>query len=917
MRIRWMIIVVLVLLGIVFQVSAQSEDRELPVPGNLSRSGAATLPTFVVDNSGSFHLIWEDSFAGFMYTTGDGETWSEPTPALLPFTEGAFSKPLTDAFEGFYAPVLVTSVTALLEVDTEDEAEPEELIHAFWMGEDFVLQYSRARIDEIATGRDGWTASIRLAETAVYIAATADDNGRIHLTYIQATDSEEFPAGLYYRRSEDDGNTWSEPMLLYESSYFRNATEFNTHAKISASAESDLYVVWDNRALDSVYMMRSSDGGETWTEPTVVDQREIEDPLDGAAPSNIDLAIIDEDEIHLSWWAGDEEDALTCLLFHQWSENGGANWTEPEIVFEDSHDCPIDSHLIVGDNDLLFLLTLIRDEAYMQAWDREVWTEPDRQESLGTFQDPETFREILLECNQPAVTADNDLYVVGCGSGNDRDIWGVKRPLGNLTDWFGSEEEESVWVAPVSLVNSSVQLLPSNMVAGADGRLHMFWSESNSDVAFSRIEQSTSGVDADIYYSRLNAGAWAAPRPIVQSPLGKADQIASASGRRDSLFVVWSSGKDGGIYFSRAVADRASSETEWIDPVLLPAPQPTGSWPDIVVDENGNINVAYTIQLNEDRGIYLVRSTDNGDTWSEPILLFDGLVNRWQKVGRPHLGITLDGHMHMTWTRDVPDSSSTLALVYARSEDNGRSWTDPEIVTEETSVWSDIVGIGDRSVHRVWLGLSDTRNLLWHQVSFDNGLSWSEPNRVSDPATESGPSALIVDANRTAHLVQLAETNEAELLLNEWIWDGERWQQGVPLDLGLRAVGADALTAVQDPNGRLGILYSTLLINPVDNKLEDYLLYTSRQLEETGFEPTRLPTLTPPPLPSPTGTPLPAATATATVTLPQVNNNPEAGISVGPIDSNTQAGGILLGVLPALILVVSIVGVGFWFIRRK
>ena len=903
LRIRWIIIVVLFLLGMAFQVSAQTDDRELPEPENLSQSGAATEPIFVVDKSGVYHLLWQDEFAGFMYTTGDGETWSDATPLLLPFTQEAYAKPFTDEFEGFYFPKLV--------------ADGEDRLHAFWVDEDGLLQYSRTRFEDIGLGSVGWTAVARLSQSAVNIVANVDDNDRLHLSYIRSADSVEFPAGLYYRQSDDNGSSWSEPILLYQSSYFRNGTDLNTNLKIATSGESDIYLAWDNRALDSVYTMRSSNGGETWTEPTIVDQRQPEDPAEGAAPSNIDIQIVDEDEIHLSWWAGDAEDTLTCLLFHQWSENGGAIWTEPEVVLEDTRDCPIDSHFVVGDNDLLLMLTLIRDEAYMQAWDREKWTEPDPQVLLGTFQDPTTFRNILFGCNQPTVTDNNELYVVGCGAGNDRDIWGVKRPLGTLTDWFGSEEEESVWNPPVSLINSSVQLLPSNAVAGADGRLHLFWSESNDAVAFSRIDQATGGVDSTIYYSRLNAGSWAAPRPVIESPVGKADQIATAAGQRGSLFVVWSSGKEGGIYFSRAVADRASSETEWIDPVLLPAPQPTGSWPEIVVDENGTINVAYTIPLNEDRGIYLVQSTDNGETWSEPILVFDGLENRWQKVGRPHLGLTLNGNMHMTWSRDVPDSSNTLAVVYARSEDNGRSWTAPEIVTEETAVWSNIVGVGDRTVHRAWLGLSDIRTLLWHQVSFDNGLTWSDPIRVSDPATVSGPSVLMVDANRTPHLIQLAETNSAELLLHEWIWDGERWQEGAPLDLGLQAVGADALTAVQDPAGNLGVLYSTLLLNTDGNEPEDYLLYTSRQLEETGFEPTRLPTLTPTLLPPPTSTPIPAPTATATVTLPQINNNPETGISVGPIDSNTQTGGILLGVLPAILLVVIVFGAGFWFIKKK
>ncbi|MCP5100991.1 MAG: exo-alpha-sialidase, partial [Chloroflexi bacterium] len=743
------------------------------------------------------------------------------------------------------------------------------------------------------------------------------EDGRLHLIYIHSGESEELVPGLFYRVSDDQGNSWSDPVLLYESSYYRNATDFNSHIKIETAGESKVFVAWDNRTLDTVFVMRSPDGGETWTEPLDVDHREPEDPAEGAGPSNIDLHIVDEDEIHLSWWAGDEEDALTCLVHHQWSENGGAAWTEPEVVFEDSRDCPIGSDFIIGNNGVFLFMTLIREEAYFQAWDRESWTDPEPQDPLSKFQDPNTFRDVLLGCQQMFVTPDDELIVVGCGSGNDRDVWMQKRPLGGQEDWFTLLQATPVWSAPASLIKSTVHILPAQVVAGADDRLHAFWSQSNDRVAFSRIDQVSTEVGADIYYARLNAGQWSAPRPVLSSPMGKADQIAVASGRRDSLFIVWSSGKDGGIYFSRAKADNASSETEWIDPVLLPAPQTTGSWPDILVDEEGIIYVAYTIPLNEDRGIYLIRSRDNGDTWSEPLKVFDGLENGWQNVGRPQLTWTLGDNMHMVWTRDVPTSNSTLAMVYARSEDNGATWSEPELVTEETVVWSDVLGVGDRTVHRAWLGLSDSRTLLWHQVSFDNGLTWSDTNRVSDPSTESGPTSLVLDTNRTPHLLQLAETNEAELLLQEWIWDGERWQKGDPLDLGLYAVGADALTAVQAPDGNLGVIYGTLLMDEDTAEPEDYLVYTSRMLAETGFEPTPLPTLTPTPIPTGTPTPLPEPEPTPTVSLPPIDNNPDSSFSVGPISSTTSSGGILLGALPAALFVVVVFGIGLYFVKRK
>ncbi|MCA9921105.1 MAG: exo-alpha-sialidase [Anaerolineales bacterium] len=904
-HIRWSIIGFLILALFVFQAAAQTDDEKnrWDVPVNLSHSGAALDPVFVVDQSGLFHVFWQDEFAGYVYRTGDGETWSDAQIVRVPFTDDPYTVPGMDTFGGFWKPYLVT--------------DNEGLMHAFWLDdEESVLYYSRALIENVTGGSGSWTAPVRLAESVAQLDITADEIGKLHLAYIRTAETEEFPAGVYYRQSADGGSSWSEPTLLFASSYYRTATPEASHIRIETAGESKIFIAWDNRALDTVLTMRSPDNGETWTEPFVVDRREPEDPAEAAGPSNIDILVVDEDEVHLSWWSGDNEDALTCLLNHQWSSNGGAAWSEAEVVFEDSHDCPVDSHFVLGENGLLLLMTLIRAEGYMQAWDGEVWTEPNPQLFLGKFQDPETYRDVFFGCNQPTVTDDNTLFVVGCGDGNDRDIWILQRPIGEAVDWFGLLAASPVWTTPVALVNSSVYLQPAEVIPGTDGRLHAFWSQSNDIVAASRIEQASTEVGSDIYYSRLNNNQWASPRPIIKSPIGKADQLVATTGRNDSLLLVWSSGKGGGLYFSRAKAENASSATEWTEPLLLPAPQTTGSWPDMLVNEKGVLYVAYTIPLNEGRGIYLTRSLDNGDSWSDPVLVFDGEANGWEVVGRPRIAQTLGDTLHLTWTQDVPTSSSTLSMVYARSTDDGRSWSEPEVVTEETVVWSGIVGVGDRTVHRAWLGLSDSRTLLWHQVSFDNGLTWGDMNRVSDPSTESGPAALMLDIYRTPHLLQLAETNETDLLLQEWIWNGERWTSGEALDLGLTAVGADAITAVQVPDGALGIIYSTLLMDTETAALEDYLIYTSRSLADPEFEPTPLPTLTPTPLPTATLTPTPAPSPTPTVAIPQFGSE-QPGFALGPISANSSSGGIILGVLPAVLIVGLVFAVGFWLVRRK
>ena len=49
-------------------VLAQTSTDPWSEPANLSHSGVATTPTVLVDALGTVHAIWEDEFAGTMYT---------------------------------------------------------------------------------------------------------------------------------------------------------------------------------------------------------------------------------------------------------------------------------------------------------------------------------------------------------------------------------------------------------------------------------------------------------------------------------------------------------------------------------------------------------------------------------------------------------------------------------------------------------------------------------------------------------------------------------------------------------------------------------------------------------------------------------------------------------------------------------
>ena len=382
-----------------------------------------------------------------------------------------------------------------------------------------------------------------------------------------------------------------------------------------------------------------------------------------------------------------------------------------------------------------------------------------------------------------------------------------------------------------------------------------------------------------------------------------------ASDNQGSLFVAWAGNQPNGVYFSRSLADRAASVTEWITPQQLPAPRESATWPSIVSDGESTIHVAYAIPLNEDRGIYLTRSEDDGDSWSDAVLVFDGVAADWDLVGPPSLTRTLDGTLHVTWTRwtQLPEMQS-VALAYARSEDNGQSWSEREIVAQEPLLGSAILGVQERFVHRIWTGLIDGRPVIWHQFSEDGGITWSSAGRVVDPGLIPGPTALIADQNENPIIVQLAESNAGQLVLQEWVWTEDRWVDGERRILQDTAVNADAIAAIAGPDGQIAVMYASSINDGVT--LTDEIIYTSRQWQVDDSEVTRtpLPTLTPTPEVLPTETPVPQPSPTPTATLAPVQNT-------SPLSGSS--GGIIIGVIVALILVVIIFVVGSRIARSK
>ncbi len=182
-------------------------------------SGSTINPVIVVDTSGITYVIWEDTIAGSVYTKKEGDQWSAPTISDFPFESDTPSGGSTPGDAGAAGTIPGGPIPKLV-------ADPAGFIHAFWIDEDGILLSSRVASDGFGEGTS-WSTAQSVAESAVNFDVTVDNQGNLNLAYVRPLESEDFPAGVYYRKSIDNGASYSEANLLYKSRYVRSLDRLN------------------------------------------------------------------------------------------------------------------------------------------------------------------------------------------------------------------------------------------------------------------------------------------------------------------------------------------------------------------------------------------------------------------------------------------------------------------------------------------------------------------------------------------------------------------------------------------------------------------------------------------------------------------------------------------------------------------
>jgi len=812
----------MLLFSVIFTLSVGAQTRVTwSDPTNISQSGSASDPVMVVDSDGVFHALWLDEFAGLYYSSGDGSEWSVPIAMTLP--------------SGDIVPDLV--------------ADKNGLIHALWTDEDNRLFYSRARAS-VLPNSSAWTARALVNDDVLDFDVTVDDLGDLHLSFISPVETSSTQPGVYYRRMRGGTSTWLRPTLLYTSPYFRSLELADSNIDVSTSVvgeEKRIFVAWDNRPRERVYLATSDDDGSTWSEPIEVDQPQA--GIVGSGPSNL-LVEANGDQVMLLWRMG-EKDSF-CNQYYQWSQDRGETWSLRQPVYGSTPICLDNFQFIPGED--YSILMGDADQVYFLAWDGSRWSDPQPQETLTSFVDAETQNLVEMGCLQLLRSGPSYINAIGCDLGAGQDVWTLRRQLLDVAGWF---PVETGWGALEEVEVDDVRLLSPVIIFDRQDQAHLLWSKSES------IQPDSLG--KSILYTVQQDGLWSPSAEILMSTSGKAEQIDAVIDSNDRIFVVWSGGSDGEIFFSQADISQAFVPDSWSEPIILPAPLPVGSSPDILVDDNDVIYVVYAVPLNEQRGIYRTVSDDGGDTWNEPTLVFDAQGEGWAMVNDPRLAITENGDLHLLWTRySLPNGEGPLGLYYASSVDGGDTWSAPELVVQGPVVWSEIVGTGDTTIQRVWQQGDNSSATLWHEQSEDGGQTWERIMPVSVFGEIVGNPSIFADISGRLHLLIIVRNGVTSYLLQHWVYNGQNWTSESSLGMEyLPQTDIASLASDVSDNGKLSVVL--LNSNFTEEATGNYRLVNINNS-------IVIPSATINPLLD--ATPLPTITPTEVVTKEEINPTP-------------------------------------------
>lgn len=357
---------------------AQVGDGGWSTPVHISTTTPSSwFADVVVDSRGEVHVVWdsgyppqrlEDPGQGLtLYATRRDGVWSTPNDVALHLYT-AVSRPA-------------------LAVDGADR------LHMLYRRDG--VRYTQAAAEEAESAR-AWRASHRVSGLRLTYAPdlAVDREGVIHAVWTEwvpverdpwevfVSESSPYLSEVFYRRSEDGGQTWSETVNLS-----RTPNVGSARVHLALDGQGGIHVSWDEGwdrnsmegQPETGTYAHSLDGGMTWST-----SHSFSTPLSDNAQTTVGTD--GEQGVLLVW-----RSVSGSQLYYAWSADRGGTWSEPQPVpgiFARPWISPFDAYDMVTDGEgHIHLVGVGAPEepgpglpflaVYHLVWDGETWSRPE------------------------------------------------------------------------------------------------------------------------------------------------------------------------------------------------------------------------------------------------------------------------------------------------------------------------------------------------------------------------------------------------------------------------------------------------------------------------------------------------------------------------------------------------------------
>jgi len=339
---------------------------------------------------------------------------------------------------------------------------------------------------------------------------------------------------------------------------------------------------------------------------------------------------------------------------------------------------------------------------------------------------------------------------------------------------FALSEQHIAWSQPMNLTNTPTGSLQQTITGDLFGYAHFFWVEDYEgtlvEELFGRVPSGNT-----IFYRYWDGMNWSEPVDLFFVPAGSLSYPTAEVDDEGMIYLVWET--TAGLSFSSAPVAEAGNALRWMPEQILT--DATGYKPALLVRGDNRIDLIYSAFSQggrKDGNLYHIQSLDGGGTWSLPNKLTTIANSSGTLAVFPRLVEDEAGRLHVAWYETDPPDYLGSAVYYARSTDDGLTWSAPVRVAESTaqSPWSSAVQVasaGSDEIHLTWV--CGQLAYRCHQMSVDGGESWSSPQRVFGGLH----SLAIWDAIISApggHIYWFIQLRYPEGLYYSY-WDGHGW----------------------------------------------------------------------------------------------------------------------------------------------